>query len=229
MDDKKKRAIGVGIMAGLLCIGVVTGVAVNSIATPEVETETEIKETMTLTEKEYKSNGTFSVEDLKWSEDVSKYNPRFADGLASITYKADGEYAETVVLTQDGVDIKYDIVVKVGGVVTTTVPTTTITTTTKATEVPTTTQAPTSAQKSTTKATTKATEKATTKKTTKKATTTTKKAVTTTKKKVTSTTKATTSSDETGGVPILSDEESEAINRQHPNHPDNRDPATSSW
>ena len=211
MDDKKK-VIGVSIIAGLLCIGVVTGVSVASAVSPNV------KETMTLTEKEYKSNGTFSVEDLKWSEDVSKYNPRFEDGLANITYKADGEYAETVVLTQDGVDIKYDVVVKVGGVVTT-VPTTTITTTTKATEAPTTTQ----------KSTTKVTEKATTKKTTKKDTTTTKKAVTTTKKKAVSTTKATTSIDEIDGVPILSDEEAEELNRQHPNHPDNRDPATSSW
>ena len=210
MDDKKKKVIGVSIIAGLLCIGVVTGVSVASAVSPNV------KETMTLTEKEYKSNGTFSVEDLKWSEDVSKYNPRFEDGLANITYKADGEYAETVVLTQDGVDIKYDVVVKVGGVVTT-VPTTTITTTTKATEAPTTTQ------KSTTKATTKATEKATTKKTTKKATTTTKKAVTTTKKKVTSTTKATPSSVGRGEVNIRSIEESQESQIKHnPNHPLNK-------
>ncbi|MBQ1928259.1 MAG: hypothetical protein II366_00695 [Clostridia bacterium] len=202
MDDKKK-VIGVSIIAGLLCIGVVTGVSVASAVSPNV------KETMTLTEKEYKSNGTFSVEDLKWSEDVSKYNPRFADGLASITYKADGEYAETVVLDIEGTNKKYDILVKVEGVVE---PTTTVTTT----AVPTTTAKPTvttTAVPTTAKSTVKTTAKKTTAKTTAKKTT------STTKKKVVSTTKA------VENVPICSPEEWEEIDRQHPNHPDNWDPS----
>ena len=205
MDDKKKKVIGVSIIAGLLCIGVVTGVSVASAVSPNV------KETMTLTEKEYKSNGTFSVEDLKWSEDVSKYNPRFADGLASITYKADGEYAETVVLNIGGTNKKYDILVKVEGVVE---PTTTVTTTV----VPTTTAKPTV---TTTAVPTTTAKKTTAKTTTKK--TITKKTTSTTKNKVVSTTKA------VEDVPICSPEEWEELDRQHPNHPDNRDYSGDEW
>ena len=208
-ENKKGKIIKICAVAGALCLLAVGGTFTYSAIA---------KEEVALTEKEYKSNGTFSVQDLKWSEDISKYNPRFADGMTSVTYKVNGEYMETIVLSVGEVERKYDVVVRVEGVVTT-VPTTTITTTTKATEAPTTTQ----------KSTTKATEKATTKKTTKKDTTTTKKAVTTTKKKVTSTTKATTSSDETGGVPIASDEEWEEIARQSPNHPDNRDYSGDEW
>ena len=198
MDDKKKKVIGVSIIAGLLCIGVVTGVSVASAVSPNV------KETMTLTEKEYKSNGTFSVKDLKWSEDVSKYNPRFEDGLANITYKADGEYAETVVLNIGGTNKKYDILVKVEGVVepTTTVTTTAVPTTTAKSTVKTT--VPTTTAK-------KTTAKTTAKKTTAKTT------ASTTKKKVVSTTKA------VEDVPILSDEELEELAKQNPKHPDNKD------
>ena len=201
MDDKKKKVIGVSIIAGLLCIGVVTGVSVASAVSLNA------KETMTLTEKEYKSNGTFSVEDLKWSEDVSKYNPRFEDGMTSITYKANGEYMETVVLNLGERERKYGVVVKVEGVVGPTTTTTTVTTTT----VPTTTAKPTE----------KTTEKATVKSTAKK--TTAKKVASTTKKKVVSTTKV------VEDVPICSPEEWEGLDRHHPNHPDNRDYSGDEW
>ena len=227
MDDKKKIAIGVSIMAGLLCIGVVTGVSVTGAVSRVVSLNA--KETMTLTEKEYKSNGTFSVEDLKWSEDVSKYNPRFEDGMTSITYKANGEYMETVVLNLGERERKYGVVVKVEGVVeptttvtTTVVPTTTAKPTVTTTAVPTTTVKPTVKTTAVPKTTAKPTVKTTAKKTTAKKTTA-KKTTSTTKKKVVSTTKV------VENVPICSPEEWEELDRQHPNHPDNRDPSTSNW
>lgn len=204
-ENKKGKIIKICTVAGALCLLAVGGTFTYSAIA---------KEEVALAEKEYKSNGTFSVKDLKWSEDVSKYNPRFEDGMTSITYKANGEYMETVVLSLGERERKYGVVVKVEGVE----PTTTVTTT----AVPTTTAEPTVTTTAVPTTTAKPTVKTTTKKTTAKKTTA-KKVASTTKKKVVSTTKT------VENVPIASDEEWEEINRQHPKHPDNKDLSGDEW
>lgn len=200
-ENKKGKIIKICTVAGALCLLAVGGTFTYSAIA---------KEEVALTEKEYKSNGTFSVKYLKWSEDVSKYNPRFAGGMTSITYKANGEYMETVVLNLGEKERKYDVVVKVEGVVEPTTTTTTVPTTT----IPTTTVKPTE------KTTTKTTAKATSKKTTAK------KVTSTTKKKVVSTTKATTKK-VVEDIHIGTIEESQESQIKHnPNHPLNFDWST---
>ena len=196
-ENKKGKIIKICTVAGALCLLAVGGTFTYSAIA---------KEEVALTEKEYKSSGTFSVKDLKWSEDVSKYNPRFADGMTSITYKANGEYMETIVLSVGEEKRKYDVVVKVEGVVEPTTTTTTVPTTT----IPTTTVKPTE------KTTTKTTAKAASKKTTAK------KVTSTTKKKVVSTTEATTKK-VVEDIHIGTIEEAEEMQKKdNPNHPLNK-------